>query len=283
MTAARGTPPHATGQRERAARRTQRSNLHSSTSSASFLQQPAEPAGNSRSPAATPTATSPQALPALPLPRCTPEHVVPTRRAQGTPGGVVQRRGALCPDWLLLSRFGEAARQLAKEVRACASGCHGPPRVLPEVRGHGVELSGAAAVPVEEERGGRAGRRTAAEPVCGRTEREGSGRLRHVLLQARRCAPASSQCHAAALPEARGRCGSRGGEASAAGGKLRGGPRWRGRDRVGHNRAEAESRSAPVVVRLTAAAGRSRVPSQGELWGGQGEAASTRSCIGRDA
>lgn len=47
---------------------------------------------------------------------------------------------------------------------------------------YGVELRGTAAVLEEEEReqerGGREGRGTVAEPVCGRIEREGSGRLR---------------------------------------------------------------------------------------------------------
>lgn len=73
-------------------------------------------------------------------------------------------------------------QQRAPEVRACASGDQGSLRVLPEVRGHGVELRGTAAVLEEEEReqerGGREGRGTVAEPVCGRIEREGSGRLR---------------------------------------------------------------------------------------------------------
>ena len=60
-------------------------------------------------------------------------------------------------------------QQRAPEVRVCASGDQGSLRVLPEVRGHGVELRGTAAVLEEEEReqerGGREGRGTVAEPV----------------------------------------------------------------------------------------------------------------------
>lgn len=173
-------------------------------------------------------------------------------------------------------------QQRAPEVRACASGDQGSLRVLPEVRGHGVELRGTAAVLEEEEReqerGGREGRGTVAEPVWGRTEREGSGRLR----AAPPCPTAGKKVRAGvlpmsrgvALPEARERPASRGGEASA-----RSVVRCRspdgGRETVGRavlkrprpsgakpprSRAEAESHSAPVAVTLSSAAAAGGAP-----------------------
>lgn len=101
----------------------------------------------------------------------------PVRPGAGQAGAVVRR--------------GRAWRSPAAG-RRCVSGRRRAGKALPEAGGRGVEQrrGAARAVPAgRQERSGGARVR--------RAKGEGTGRLRHVLLQAGRCARVSSQCHPA--------------------------------------------------------------------------------------